>query len=207
MYETIKKDFYNFIKVVRRFTGLEYKKLSVYRWLDVIEKDKTFKKKKGSGGPAKIATKLMVTKLIAYFNHKSGQHVYLGELFWPDLASVAITFSAILFPRIEKRQFFGASKIILFPRIENNTHIYHPNIYSAIEALKTQENQIAFAYHGKIPVPYRCKLVVYTDASYTFRRQMLILGKLTVDEYIGMILATMSEEEKRPRNVLPILAI
>ncbi|RNA19135.1 hypothetical protein BpHYR1_026560 [Brachionus plicatilis] len=96
--------------------------------------------------------------------------------------------------------FFRASKIILFPRIENNTYIYHPNIYSTIEALKTEENQIAFAYHGKIPVPYRLKLVVYTDASYTFRRQMLILWKLTVDEYIGMILATMSEEEKKTKK-------
>ncbi|RNA36886.1 hypothetical protein BpHYR1_025965 [Brachionus plicatilis] len=71
MYETIKKDLLNF-----RFTGLENKKSSVYRWLDVIEKDKTFKRKKGSG---KIATKLMFAKLRAYFNHKSGQHDYLGE--------------------------------------------------------------------------------------------------------------------------------
>ncbi|RNA17086.1 hypothetical protein BpHYR1_003356 [Brachionus plicatilis] len=63
---------------------------------------------------------------------------------------------------------------LLFPRIENNTHIYHPNIYSAIEALKTEENQIAFAYNGKIPVPYRRNLVVYTDTSYTFRRQILL---------------------------------
>ncbi len=82
MYETIKKDLYNFIKsnqnlpkaeVVRRFTGLGYKKRSVYRWLDIIEKDKTFKRKKGSGRPVKIATKLMVAKLRAYFNHKSGR--------------------------------------------------------------------------------------------------------------------------------------
>ncbi|RNA06921.1 hypothetical protein BpHYR1_044973 [Brachionus plicatilis] len=54
MYETIKKDLYNFIKsyqnlpkaeVVRRFSGLGYKKFSVYRWLNVIEKDKTFNRK------------------------------------------------------------------------------------------------------------------------------------------------------------------
>ncbi|RNA01481.1 hypothetical protein BpHYR1_011008 [Brachionus plicatilis] len=47
--------------------------------IDIREKDKTFKRKKGSGKPAKITTKLMVSKLRAYFNHKSGQHVYLGE--------------------------------------------------------------------------------------------------------------------------------
>ncbi|RNA03503.1 hypothetical protein BpHYR1_022933, partial [Brachionus plicatilis] len=59
-------------KVVRRFTGFGYKKRSVYCWLDVREKDR-------NGRPAKIATKLMVAKLRAYFNQKSGQHVYLGE--------------------------------------------------------------------------------------------------------------------------------
>ncbi|RNA11474.1 hypothetical protein BpHYR1_020255 [Brachionus plicatilis] len=78
MYETIKKNLPK-AKVVRRFTGLGYKKCSVYRWLDVKENDKTFKRKKGSGRPTKIATKLMVAKHRAYFNHKSSQHVYLGE--------------------------------------------------------------------------------------------------------------------------------
>ncbi|RNA22453.1 hypothetical protein BpHYR1_016029 [Brachionus plicatilis] len=57
-------------EVVRRFTSLGYKKLPVYRWLD---------RKIGNGRLAKIATKLMVAKLRAYFNHKSGQHVYLVE--------------------------------------------------------------------------------------------------------------------------------
>ncbi|RNA05199.1 hypothetical protein BpHYR1_040777 [Brachionus plicatilis] len=76
--KTIKK-YLTEAEVVRRFTGLGYKKRSVYRWLDVIEKDETFKRKKGSGRPAKTATKLMLAKLRAYFNHKSGQHVYLGE--------------------------------------------------------------------------------------------------------------------------------
>ncbi|RNA07558.1 glucosylceramidase 4 [Brachionus plicatilis] len=72
MYETIKKDLYKFVKteVVRRFTGLGYKKRSVYRWLD---------RKVGSRRAAKIVTKLMVAKLRAYFNRKSGQHVFLGE--------------------------------------------------------------------------------------------------------------------------------
>ncbi|RMZ96356.1 hypothetical protein BpHYR1_010351 [Brachionus plicatilis] len=50
--------------VVRQFTGLGLKKLSVYRWLD---------RKKESGRPAKIVTKLIVAKLRAYFNHKSGR--------------------------------------------------------------------------------------------------------------------------------------
>ncbi|RNA41419.1 hypothetical protein BpHYR1_053053 [Brachionus plicatilis] len=56
MHETIKKDLYNFVKSnqnlpkavsVRRFTDLGYQKRSVYRCLDVREKDKTFKRKKG----------------------------------------------------------------------------------------------------------------------------------------------------------------
>ncbi|RNA27376.1 hypothetical protein BpHYR1_003528 [Brachionus plicatilis] len=64
---------------LKRFTGFGYKNRSVYRWLDVLEKDKIFKRKKESGRPAKIAAKLMVAKLRAYFNHKSGQHFYLGE--------------------------------------------------------------------------------------------------------------------------------
>ncbi|RNA26430.1 hypothetical protein BpHYR1_028778 [Brachionus plicatilis] len=34
-------------------------------------------RKKGSGRPAKIATKLIVAKLRAYFKYKSGQHFYL----------------------------------------------------------------------------------------------------------------------------------
>ncbi|RNA35783.1 hypothetical protein BpHYR1_004523 [Brachionus plicatilis] len=97
MYETIKKDLQNFLKcnqnlskaeVVRRFTGLRFKTSSVNRWLNVIEKDKTFKINKGSGRSAKIATKLMVAKLKAYFNHKSGQHVYLGECIKKRLESM-----------------------------------------------------------------------------------------------------------------------
>ncbi|RNA40858.1 hypothetical protein BpHYR1_003584 [Brachionus plicatilis] len=47
MYETIKKDLPK-AEVVKRFTGPGYKRRSVYRWLDVIEKDKTFKRKKRS---------------------------------------------------------------------------------------------------------------------------------------------------------------
>ncbi|RNA10531.1 hypothetical protein BpHYR1_002382, partial [Brachionus plicatilis] len=90
-------------------------------------------------------------------------------------------------------------------KLKTNLNTDHPNIYSAIEALKTEENQVAFAYNGKIPVPYRRKLVVYIDASYTFRRQMLILGKLTVDEYIDMILAIMSEEEKKTKKCVAYL--
>ncbi|RNA22883.1 hypothetical protein BpHYR1_019298 [Brachionus plicatilis] len=66
MYETIKKDF--------------FQNLPKAEVLDVIEKDKTFKRKKGSGRPAEIGAKQMVAKLRAYFNHKSGQHIYLGEM-------------------------------------------------------------------------------------------------------------------------------
>ncbi|RNA06566.1 hypothetical protein BpHYR1_054074 [Brachionus plicatilis] len=82
-------------------------------------------------------------------------------------------------------------------KLKTRINTDHPNIYSAIEALKTEENQIAFAYHGKIPVPYRRKLVVYTDACYTFRRQMLILVKLTkCVVYSGDISDSDSEEEE-----------
>ena len=80
--DNIKKDLYNFVKnnqglpkaqVVRRFKAIGYSERSVYNWLTIIEKGKTFERKKGSNRPAKIATKLMVAKLRAYFNHKSGR--------------------------------------------------------------------------------------------------------------------------------------
>ncbi|RNA02739.1 hypothetical protein BpHYR1_054014 [Brachionus plicatilis] len=50
MYETIKKDLPK-AEVVRRFTGLGYKKRSAYGCLDIVEKDKAFKRKKGSARP------------------------------------------------------------------------------------------------------------------------------------------------------------
>ena len=53
--------------------AIGYSRRSVYRWLERMEKEKNCERKKGSGRPAKIATKLMVAKLKAYFNHKSGR--------------------------------------------------------------------------------------------------------------------------------------
>ena len=82
MYDDIKKKLYEFVQenqhlpkneVVKHFTDIGYNRRSVYRWLDRIEKEKTVERKKGSGRPAKIATKLMVAKLKSYFNHKSGR--------------------------------------------------------------------------------------------------------------------------------------
>ena len=69
-----------------------YSRHSVYRWLERIVKEKSLKRKKGNGRPTKIATKLMVGKLKAYFNHQSGRsqrkmakkynchYIYIGKI-------------------------------------------------------------------------------------------------------------------------------
>ncbi|RNA09667.1 hypothetical protein BpHYR1_031140 [Brachionus plicatilis] len=75
----------------------------------------------------------------------------------------------LLFPRIKnntfsahgKNYFFRAWKIILIYgkiKVIINSQLIKRDfqkIILATEALKTEENQIAFAYHGKISVPYR----------------------------------------------------
>ena len=82
MYEAAKKDLYNFVKnnqslpkteIIKHFQAIGYTKRSLYRWLEYIEEEKSLCRKKGSGRPAKIATKVMIAKLKAYFNHKSGR--------------------------------------------------------------------------------------------------------------------------------------
>ncbi|RNA37447.1 hypothetical protein BpHYR1_001680 [Brachionus plicatilis] len=102
------------------------------------------------------------------------------------------------------------SLIIQWANLANSVRIFHKNFYQYLLHLALHEQRkykagIYFDHEGprtKNNIEgYHNKLkTIYTDASYTFRRQMLILGKLTVDEYIGMILATMSEEEKKTKK-------
>ena len=82
MYESLKNDLYKFVQenpsmpknqVVARFTGIGYKKRSIYRWLSTIEQEKSLNRKKGSGRKVKIATKQNILKVKNHFNHKSGR--------------------------------------------------------------------------------------------------------------------------------------
>ena len=82
MYESLKKDLYKFVQenpamtknqIVATFTEIGYKKRSIYRWLSLIQKEKSLSRKKGSGRKAKIATKQNIIKVKNHFNHKSGR--------------------------------------------------------------------------------------------------------------------------------------
>lgn len=82
MYETSKYDLYKFLKdypstpknlIVAHFKELGHKKTSIYRWLRLIEQEKSLDRKKGSGRRVKIATKQNILKIRNHFNQKSAR--------------------------------------------------------------------------------------------------------------------------------------
>jgi transposase len=58
--------------IAEHFIALGYPKSSVYRWISCLEKKKSLERKKGSGRPAKIASKSNIIKIKYHFNHRSG---------------------------------------------------------------------------------------------------------------------------------------
>ena len=81
-YDSIKIDLQKFLKKYRNlerneiyehFIKLGYKKRSLQRWVSILLKKKTLKRKVGSGRVAKIATSKTITKVKNLFNHRDGR--------------------------------------------------------------------------------------------------------------------------------------
>jgi len=89
--ETAKTDLYQLMinnpmktkeEIAKLFMELGYKNATVYRWIALVEKNKSLKRKKGSGRPLKIATRKNLIRLRNHFDHKSGrsQKIFVQRL-------------------------------------------------------------------------------------------------------------------------------
>ena len=81
-YNSVKNEIEKFVKknkdatlndIVKHFTAHDYKKRSLYRWANLVLKNKTLQRQKVSGRPTVIATKKNVARVEKFFNHRSGR--------------------------------------------------------------------------------------------------------------------------------------
>lgn len=81
-YNSVKIEIENFVKnnkkaklndIVEHFVVHGYKKRSLYRWANMILKNKSLKRSNGSGKPIVKGSKKNVAKIEKYFNHRSGR--------------------------------------------------------------------------------------------------------------------------------------
>lgn len=97
------------------------------------------------------------------------------------------------------------------PRTKNNVegyhHIFkntisvdHPDIFPAINKLKSEENQAKFCFRNSTATPFRRKLSVFKNELFNFRRTMLVNEEITLSTYLKYVIESMNFDEKNNKT-------
>ena len=80
-------------------------------------------------------------------------------------------------------------------KLRTCVEVKHPNIFSAVDILKSEENLAEINYLKSLlpdaPRPIRRKYVTFKDDLLKMRKNMLILGEISLDVYIKYLVESV----------------